>query len=299
MLFLLKHSNSYCAPWADTVEALNRLPSSATENYPVQVMSYYRYDGKINLFQTKSDDPANYLSLGVPTTEKDQSIAITPVDRNKIIECVTQHKNVFFAYYTDISIAPPTAIAQSAYFYRDLSTGNVYSFDTGELCVNTQFSIWYHCVAISNSVIYMSVNPNLVAINSDVVGEHGSDTWYLLNNETPGLTDALIAPKPTSGCFFADAQRSVLVVTDPLYELKVDGDSIFNGWGRLSGPDTGIKYTVSNFDTQTGTTFSFEAKRIIDYLTITVKTGTYLDTSQNSALTKTILVLNQNAPGSN
>lgn len=275
------------------------MPNSATENYPVPIQSYYRYDGKTNLFRTKTDDPKDYLSLGIPTTEKDQTIAITPVGRNKIVECVTQHQNVFFAYYTDISIAPPTAINQSAYFYRDLSTGNVYNFDTGELCVNTQFSIWYHCVALSKSVIYVSVNPNLVAINSDVVGEHGSDTWYLLNNETPSLTAALIAPKPTSGCFFADASKSILVVTEPLYELQIDGNSIFNGWGRQKGPDAQIQYTVSSFDTQTGTTFSFEAKNAVDYITIEVKTGTYLDTSANSSLSKTIIVLNQNAPGSN
>lgn len=296
MLFLVKHSNSVCAAWSDTIEALNRLPNSAFDNYPATIMSYYRFDGRVNLFRTNSDNPENFLSLGIPTTEKDQTVAVTPVDKEKILSCIAQNKNVFFAYYTDIAISPPKAIEQSGYFYRDLATGNVYNFDNGELCTNMQFSIWYHAVALSSNLTYISVNPNLVAINSDIVGEDGTDTWYLLNNETSSIQDSLLNPKAIEGCWLPS--NDVIVANSNLFELDIGGKSIFNGWGKTEGNSPKLTLQVQDNNGEvlpspsTGTKYTFEINKPVGFIKVEAKTGTYLDTSTNSAICKTYLVIN-------
>ena len=227
--------------WASCLEGLNSFSNSETfdpttlRDYEQHIDYYYRFDNnKIRIFKTVSDDPKNFLSLGIPSRTKDQTICISALDTDKIFKALSESKydTVYFAYkHVDGESAREIDLMEkSKYYARNTLTGLVENVETGEHFIEEQMSmsIWYAVYQMGNSdIYYLVINPNLLMIVEDINGVHNDVKYKVVNSHDGNMKESVFKPSFEGGKLIGD---NIIYADSDEVTIDVYGNSALHGY---------------------------------------------------------------------
>lgn len=213
--FYVRYETPDGKDWASVMARLNMTnsefvinsDSSKTRDYDQIISAYFHRDYRMQIFQTVSDNPKSFLSIGSPSGITDQTVSISAIDFNFIETALSSGKylSIHFAYYdngNDGYSSDLDTITQSDYYGRNSLTGKIENVRTGELVAENyvKLSLWYNVVKIGNNdIYYLIANPNLVAITQNIGGTFEGVDYRELFTYDGGLAVAIFKPSIASG----------------------------------------------------------------------------------------------------
>lgn len=227
--------------WASCLEGLNSFSNSETfdpttlRDYQQHIDYYYRFDNnKIRIFKTVSDDPKNFLSLGVPSRTKDQTICISSLDTDKIFKALSESKydTVYFAYkhVSGESAREIDLMEKSKYYARNTLTGLVENVETGEHFVEEKvsMSIWYAVYQMGDSdIYYLVINPNLLMVVEDINGVHNDIKYKVVNSHDGNMKESVFKPGFEGGTLIGN---NIIYTNNDEVIIDVYGNSALHGY---------------------------------------------------------------------
>lgn len=238
----VRYDTAEGSSWASCLEGLNNYSNteefvadvSTLKGYQQNIDYYYRFDNnKIRIFKTVSDEPENFLSVGIPSRTKDQTICIASIDTKKIFEALDQTKydTVYFAYkHVDGESAREVDLMEkSKYYARNILSGLVENVETGEHFIEERISmsIWYAVYRMGDSdIYYLVVNPNLLMIVEDINGSLNGIDYRVVNSHDGNMRNAILKPAFEGATLVGD---NIIYATGDEITIDVFGNSLLHG----------------------------------------------------------------------
>lgn len=243
----IRYDTSEGNSWADCLECLNNDTTKAQKDistvseYSQHVNYYYKADNKMRLFKSQWDDNTKpYLSIGIPSRTKNQSVAVNFVNFDIIATetAKTKYNSIHFAYLHNDKENPRSLdiVEKSGYFARNNITGKMEDLQTGLEVQgdSVTMSIWYTVFKIgADEMYYLVVNPNLVSVTEDLDGSFKDETYYLINTHDGNLKESVFTPS-FDGCITVG--DNILYTSGDTVTIDVLGNSLMHGFAgkRLS-----------------------------------------------------------------
>lgn len=238
----VRYDTSEGSSWASCLEGLNSFTNteefdiSSLRKYQQIIDYYYRFDNnKMRVFKTVSDDAKNFLSVGIPSRTKDQTICIAAVDTEIIFNALQQTKYdvVYFAYkhVEGDSTREIDLMEKSKFYSRNVLSGLVENVETGEHFTEERFSmsIWYAVYRMGDSdIYYLVVNPNLLMMIEDITGTHNDIDYRVINTHDGNMRNAVFKPAVSDGTLIGD---NIIYTTSDEVTIDVFGNSSLHGFG--------------------------------------------------------------------
>lgn len=238
----VRYDTSEGISWASCLEGLNSFSNSeeydinSIRKYGQTINYYYRFDNnKMRVFKTVSDDPKNFLSVGIPARTKDQTICIAAIDTETIFKALdkTQYQTVYFAYKhnPEESIREIDIMEQSKFYARNVLTGLVEDVETGQHFIEESFSlsIWYAAYKMGNSdIYYLVINPNLLMMIEDITGTHNGIDYRLINSHDGNMRNSVFKPSISDGTLVGE---NIIYTNSEHVTIDVFGNSALHGFG--------------------------------------------------------------------
>lgn len=268
----IRYENVDGKSWATSAYGLNlystepnstidwRVP--AFKDYSNLVQQYRRSDVRNQLFKTVGNTPSTFLSIGVPTGIDGQTVSINSVDTTAIFEALSapEYNSVHFAF--NVLEHPEGAgdldvVTKSTLYARNIKTGLLEncitkeSFDVSKLSL----SLWFTVYRIGNTdIYYMVVNPELLAVISNVDGTYEGVDYRLIGTEDSSFATEILNPSVTGGKLVG---TNIIFATSDTLVIDVIGNSILHGYFGEIIPktdlptvdlsvDSSVAYTVDN-----------------------------------------------------
>lgn len=237
----VRYDTAEGSSWASCLEGLNVYSNSeeydvlSLKDYQQKVDYYYRFDNnKMRIFKTVSDNPKNFLSIGIPARAKDQNICIAAIDTDIIFEALSKNKydTIYFAYkHVDGQAIREIDIMEVSKFYgRNILTGLVEDVVTGEHMIEENFSmsLWYSVSKMGDSdIYYLVVNPNLLMIVEDINGTLNNIDYKVVNSHDGNLRNSVFKPSITGGVLIGD---NIIYSDGDEVTIDVFGNSALHGF---------------------------------------------------------------------
>lgn len=227
--------------WASCLEGLNTFSNSESfdpntlRDYEQRIDYYYRFDNnKMRMFKTQSDKPKNFLTVGIPSRTKDQTICVSPVDTDIIFKALSEQKydTIYFAYkHVDGEAIREIDLMEKSKFYaRNVLTGLVEDVTTGEHFIEDKFSmsIWYAVYQMGDSdIYYLVINPNLLMIVDDINGKHDDIIYKVVNSHDGNMRNSVFKPAFDGGVLIGD---NIVYTNSDSVTIDLFGNSALHGY---------------------------------------------------------------------
>jgi hypothetical protein len=188
------------------------------------------------MFKTRASG-ASYISIGIPTQYSNQTIAINNVNTQDLISVLDNpaYQSAYFAFnHTGIpDIKTVDIIPNSTWYARNSNTGKMENAITGEVVEtgdeDLKFSIWFTVFHFKKSnIYYLVVNPNLLALNEDVSGEHGDAEYLVLTKHDGSFRSSVFSPTVDSGSKLIG--ENIIVTSNDTVTIDTLGNSYIHGF---------------------------------------------------------------------
>lgn len=233
--------------WSDCLECLNTFYDSSNHqtvirdvskirDYSQIVSTYTRIDNRMRMFKTRAAG-ASHISIGIPTQYSNQTVAINNIKTEDLITVLDNpaYQSAYFAFnHTGIAdIKTVDIIPNSTWYARNSATGKMENAITGEVVEadneDLKFSIWFTVFYFKDTdIYYLVVNPNLLALNEDVSGEHGDTEYLVLTKHDGSFRTSVFSPTVDSESKLIG--ENIIVTSNDTVTIDTLGNSYIHGF---------------------------------------------------------------------
>lgn len=259
----IRYENVDGKSWATSAYGLNLYstePNStlnwnipAFRDYSNLVQQYRRSEIRNQLFKTVGNNPGTFLSIGIPTGIDGQTVSINAVDTDAIFEALNapEYESVHFAFNAlehQEGAGDLDVVTKSTLYARNIKTGLLENCVTKESFDVTKLSLslWFTVYRVSSTdIYYMVVNPELLAVISNIDGTYNGVDYRLIGTEDNSFATEILNPSITGGKLVGP---NIIFATSDTLVIDILGNSILHGYFGEKIPDADLPVVDLSID---------------------------------------------------